>query len=444
LPAICQKHRQRNNNHRSKNNFYHNLTIIEHFTMTPKYSPNTFRPYTPEDVKKLQGSFKIEYTLAKLGAKKLWDLFNIEPYVRALGCQTGNQAVKMVRGNSKAIYVSGWQVAADANLSGNTYPDQSLYPSNSVPALVKRINNALLRADQIEHSEGEVKRDWLVPIVADAEAGFGGPLNSFEMMKSMIEAGSSCVHYEDQLSSEKRCGHLNSKVLVPTKSFIKHLVAARLAADVCGVPEMILVARTDADSSSWLTTDCDERDLPFMDRGVRSEEGFYKLTGDPMERCVARGLAYAPYADAIWMETSTPNLRQAEIFAARILEKFPNKLLAYNCSPSFNWKKYLSDKEIAEFQDKLGEMGYRFNFITLAGWHSVAKGMFELASDYNQSGMTGYVDFQEEEFHLQNFGYTAVKHQREVGVSYYDSVGQIIDGNDNSSALKGSTESNQF
>lgn len=405
--------------------------------------PNTFRPYSAEEVRKLRGSFELEHTLARLGATRLWQLFNTIPYVKALGALTGNQAVQQVRAGLDAIYLSGWQVAADANLSGDMYPDQSLYPSNSVPSVVKRINSALLRADQIEHAEGGVKRYWLAPIIADAEAGFGGPLNSYELMKSMIEVGAAGVHFEDQLSSEKKCGHLHSKVLVPTKSFIKHLVAARLAADVANVPT-VLIARTDADSASWLTSDADEQDFAFIDKDTRSEEGFYKLIGDPMDRCISRGLAYAPYADMLWMETSHPDLVQAKAFAEGIHAMYPNKMLAYNCSPSFNWKKHLSDVEIAEFQDKLGEMGYKFQFITLAGFHALNTSMYELSLKYKNTGMSGYVDLQQQEFALQNVGYTAVKHQREVGVGYFDTVRQIIDGNADLSALKGSTEDHQF
>jgi isocitrate lyase len=407
------------------------------------YLPNDFRVYSPEEAAKLRGSFHVEHSLARQGAHRLWHLFNNQPYVKALGALTGNQAVQQVKAGLDAIYLSGWQVAADANLAGEMYPDQSLYPVNSVPSVVKKINNALLRADQIEHAEGGAERHWLVPIIADAEAGFGGPLNSFELMKSMIEAGAAGVHFEDQLSSEKKCGHLSGKVLIPTKSFIKHLVAARLAADVANI-HTVLIARTDADSASYITSDADPNDLPFMDLSSRSEEGFYPLTGRAMDRCVARGLAYAPYADMLWMETSKPDLKQAEEFAARIHEVYPDKMLAYNCSPSFNWSKNLSDEQIAEFQDKLGQMGYKFQFITLAGFHALNASMFELATNYKNEGMTGYVELQEKEFRLQSFGYSAVKHQREVGVGYFDAVRQVIDSNSNLSALTHSTEKAQF
>ena len=407
------------------------------------YLPNDFRAYSYEDVKKLRGSFQVEHSLARQGAERLWHLFNHQPYVKALGALTGNQAVQQVKAGLEAIYLSGWQCAADNNLAGEMYPDQSLYPSNSVPSVVKRINNALLRADQIEHAEGKAERHWLVPIIADAEAGFGGPLNSFELMKSMIDAGAAGVHFEDQLSSSKKCGHLHSKVLIPTKSFIKHLIAARLAADIAAIPTVI-IARTDADSASWLTSDADDYDLLFIDKNARSEEGFYKLIGEPMDRCIARGLAYAPYADMLWMETSTPNLDQAKAFADGIHAQYPDKMLAYNCSPSFNWKKNLSDQEISEFQDKLGELNYKFNFITLAGFHSLNMGMFELSSNYVDCGMSGYVQLQEKELIWQSRGYTAVKHQREVGTGWFDLVSKVIDGNDSNSALTNSTEKHQF
>lgn len=408
-----------------------------------KYSPNSFRPYSPEHVQKLRGSFKVEHTIAKLGAERLWDLFNSRPYVKALGALTGNQAVQQVKAGLEAIYLSGWQVAADANLAGEMFPDQSLYPANSVPSVVKRINNALIRADQIESAEGGAQRYWLAPIIADAEAGFGGPLNSFELMKGMIEGGAAGVHFEDQLSSEKKCGHLSGKVLIPTKSFIKHLTAARLAADICSVPT-VLIARTDADSASYITSDADPYDAPFIDTSARSEEGFYKLIGDPMERCIARSLAYAPYADMLWMETSHPDLEQAKAFADGIHAMYPDKMLAYNCSPSFNWKNHLTDDQILEFQNKLGEMGYKFQFITLAGFHALNTSMYKLALDYANNGMIGYVELQEEEFGLQKRGYTAVKHQREVGAGWFDEVRQVIDGHSDLSALKNSTEKHQF
>lgn len=408
-----------------------------------KYTPNDFRVYTPQEVAKLRGSFHVEHSIARQSTDRLWELFNSQPYVKALGALTGNQAVQMVQAGLHAVYLSGWQVAADANLAGQTYPDQSLYPANSVPNVVKRINSALLRADQIDHAEGKNERYWLAPIIADAEAGFGGPLNSFELMKAMIEAGAAGVHFEDQLSSEKKCGHLGSKVLIPTKSFVKHLVAARLAADIAGIPT-VLVARTDADSASWLTSDADAHDIRFIDRNIRSEEGFYKLTGDPMERCIARGLAYAPYADMLWMETSTPSIQQAREFANGIHAVFPDKMLAYNCSPSFNWAKHLSEREIASFQDNLGELGYKFQFITLAGFHALNHATYALASEYNDRGMAGYVQLQEEEFHIQKFGYKAVKHQAFVGTGYFDQVRQVIDGHSTNSALTGSTEDHQF
>lgn len=408
-----------------------------------KYTPNTFRTYSPDVVAKLKGSFHIEYSLARQGSEKLWQLFNTMPYVKALGALTGNQAVQQVRAGLPAIYLSGWQVAADANLAGEMYPDQSLYPSNSVPSVVKKINAALLRADQIEVAEGGAETHWLAPIIADAEAGFGGPLNSFELMKSMLEAGAAGVHFEDQLSSEKKCGHLSGKVLIPTKNFIKHLTGARLAADIAGI-STVLIARTDADSASYITSDADPYDAQFIDLSNRSEEGFYPLIGNPMDRCVARGLAYAPYADMLWMETSKPDLEQAEEFATRIHDVYPDKMLAYNCSPSFNWKKNLSRQQIASFQDDLGQLGYKFQFITLAGFHALNASMFELAVDYKNAGMSGYVELQEEEFALQKRGYTAVKHQREVGVGYYDMVRQVIDGNSDLSALAHSTEKKQF
>jgi isocitrate lyase len=403
------------------------------------------RPYTEQDVKDLQGNqnYKVEHTLAKKGSEKLWSLINREKSVRALGALTGNQAVQQVRAGLEGIYVSGWQVAADNNEAGSTYPDQSLYPCNSVPELVKKINKALQRADQIECSEGNITRDWFAPIVADAEAGFGGPLNSFEMMKAMIESGAAGVHFEDQLSSEKKCGHLGGKVLVPTKHFVKTLVSARLAADVLEVPT-VLIARTDANSARLLTSDIDEADHKFFTGEGRTPEGFYRVTGG-IQMGIARGLAYAPYADMIWLETSTPDLDEAKEFADAIHEKFPGKLLAYNCSPSFNWKSHLDDETISKFQMKLGEMGYKFQFITLAGFHSLNYGMFSLASNYKTSDMTAYVTLQQNEFNSEKYGYTATKHQREVGTGYFDKVSQIVSSGESSTvALKGSTEDEQF
>jgi isocitrate lyase len=372
----------------------------------------------------------------------LWRLLHEEPFVPALGALTGNQAVQMVRAGLKAIYLSGWQVAGDANLGETTYPDQSLYPANSVPAVVRRINNALRRADQIQWAEGEGDLDWLAPIVADAEAGFGGPLNAFELMKGMIEAGAAGVHFEDQLASEKKCGHLGGKVLVPTGQFIRTLIAARLAADVCGVPT-VLFARTDAHAAQLLTSDVDERDAAFL-TGERTPEGFFRVR-DGLEAAIARGLAYAPYADVIWCETSTPDIGEAGEFAAAIHELFPGKLLAYNCSPSFNWKRHLDEAAIATFQQELGRLGYRFQFITLAGFHALNASMFELARGYAAEGMSAYVRLQEHEFALEEDGYTATRHQREVGAGYFDLVAQTVSGGESSTlALRGSTEEAQF
>jgi isocitrate lyase len=401
------------------------------------------RPYTDEDVARLRGSVVVEHTLARRGAERLRKLLQEEPYVAALGGLTGGQAVQMVKAGLRAIYLSGWQVAADANLSGQTYPDQSLYPSNSAPALVRRLNQALLRADQIEHAEGNGEaREWLAPIVADAEAGFGGPLNAFELMKTMIEAGAAGVHFEDQLASEKKCGHLGGKVLVPTSQFIRTLAAARLAADVCDVPT-VLVARTDALSATLITSDVDERDHEFI-TGERTPEGYFRVEGG-MDSAIARGLAYAPYADLIWCETSTPDLGEAREFADAIHERFPGKLLAYNCSPSFNWKRHLDDDEIARFQRELGRMGYGFQFITLAGFHALNESMFELARGYAEEGMTAYVRLQEREFELEDEGYTATRHQREVGAGYFDLVAEAVSGGESSTlALRGSTEEAQF
>ncbi len=402
------------------------------------------RNYTQKDVEKLRGSITISYTLAEMGAKKLWELLHTEDYINALGSLTGNQAVQMVRAGLKAIYLSGWQVAADANSAGQMYPDQSLYPVDSVPSVVKKINNALRRADQIDHAEGRSDRYWFAPIIADAEAGFGGPLNAFELMKSMIEAGAAGVHFEDQLASEKKCGHMGGKVLVPTNNFIRTLTAARLAADVMGVPTL-LVARTDADSAKLLMSDADEYDHAFIDRKApRSAEGFYRLKGG-LECAIARGLAYAPYADLIWCETSTPDLDQAKKFAEGIRAKFPNKLLAYNCSPSFNWKKNLDDKTIAKFQRELGAMGYKFQFVTLAGFHALNYGMYELARNYKDRGMAAYSELQQKEFSSEKDGYTATRHQREVGTGYFDKVAEVISGGCASTlALNDSTEAHQF
>jgi isocitrate/methylisocitrate lyase len=400
------------------------------------------RPYSPQDVERLRGSVVVEHTLARLGAERLWKLLRSDEYVPSLGALSGNQAVQMVRAGLPAIYVSGWQVAADANLAGHTYPDQSLYPANSVPALVSRINNALLRADQIHWAEGDRHRHWLVPIVADAEAGFGGSLNAFELMKSMIEAGAAGVHFEDQLASEKKCGHLGGKVLVPTSQFIRTLAAARLAADVLDVPT-VLVARTDALSATLLTSDVDECNRPFC-TGDRTPEGFFRIEAG-LESAIARSLAYAPYADLLWFETSRPDLGEAREFAQAIHERFPGKLMAYNCSPSFNWKRQLDDAAIAGFQEELGALGYRFQFVTLAGFHALNAAMFELARGYAAEGMSAYVRLQEHEFELEKDGYSATRHQREVGAAYFDAVVEAISGGESSTlALTGSTEEAQF
>jgi len=401
------------------------------------------RPYAPGDVDRLRGTVRIEYTLARLGAEKLWELLHRKNYVNALGAMSGNQAVQMVAAGLKAIYVSGWQVAADANNAGHMYPDQSLYPADSVPNLVRRLNNALIRADQIHHSEGNNGIDWIVPMIADAEAGFGGSLNAFELMKMMIEAGAACVHFEDQLSSAKKCGHLGGKVLVPTREAIQKLVAARLAADVLGVPTLIL-ARTDANSAYLLTSDIDACDREFC-TGERTVEGFFAIRGG-IESAIARGLAYAPYADMIWCETSEPDLVEAQRFAEAIHAEFPGKLLAYNCSPSFNWKKKLDDATIARFQPSLAEMGYKFQFITLAGFHVLNLSMFELARAYKDDGMTAYARVQEKEFGREcSHGYAAVKHQRFVGTGYFDAITQVIaSGKSSVVALERSTEAEQF
>ncbi|TDL31801.1 isocitrate lyase [Jeotgalibacillus sp. S-D1] len=400
------------------------------------------RPYTAEDVIKLRGSVVVEQTLATMGAERLWDLMKTEDYVNALGALTGNQAMQQVKAGLQAIYLSGWQVAADANLSGNMYPDQSLYPANSVPQVVKRINQTLQRADQIQQAEGEGDTYWYAPIVADMEAGFGGTLNVFELTKSMIEAGAGGVHLEDQLSSEKKCGHLGGKVLLPTQTAVKNLISARLAADVMGVPT-IIIARTDANAASLITSDVDPYDQPFI-KGERTPEGFYH-TNDGIDQAISRGLAYAPYADLIWCETSEPNIEEARKFAEAIHEKYPGKLLAYNCSPSFNWKKKLDEETIASFQQELGKMGYKFQFVTLAGFHALNYGMFELARGYKERGMAAYSELQQAEFAAEDMGYTATRHQREVGTGYFDEVSLVISGGVSSTtALKGSTESDQF
>ncbi len=400
------------------------------------------RPYTPEDVVRLRGSIQIEYTLARLGAMRLWNLLNTDSYVAALGAMTGNQAVQQVKAGLKAIYLSGWQVAADANLAGHMYPDQSLYPSNSVPQVVRRINQALQRADQIQTVEGKGDIYWFAPIVADAEAGFGGPLNVFELMKAMIEAGAAGVHFEDQLSSEKKCGHMGGKVLIPTQSAIKHLTAARLAADVMGVPTLI-VARTDANSAQLITSDVDPADQNFL-TGERTDEGFFRMRGG-LDAAIARGLSYAPYCDLIWCETAEPSLKEAQRFADAIHERFPGKMLVYNCSPSFNWRKKLDIETISTFQQQLGKMGYKFQFITLAGFHTLNYSMFKLAHQYSEHGMTAYSKLQQAEFAMEAYGYTATKHQREVGTGYFDEVAQVIaSGLSSTTALEGSTEAEQF
>jgi isocitrate lyase len=400
------------------------------------------RPYGPADVERLRGSIRIEHTLARLGAERLWHLLHSGQCVPALGAMTGGQAVQMVKAGLKSIYLSGWQVAADANLAGHTYPDQSLYPANSAPALVRRLNNALLRADQIEHGEGGNGTYWLAPIVADAEAGFGGPLNAFELMKAMIEAGAAGVHFEDQLASEKKCGHLGGKVLVPTSQFVRTLAAARLAADVLDVPTLV-VARTDALSATLLTSDVDEADAEFV-TGERTPEGFFRIRPG-LEAAIARSLAYAPYADLIWFETSTPDIGEAREFAHAVHERFPEKLFAYNCSPSFNWRRHLDDDQISSFRETLAELGYRYQFVTLAGFHSLNAGMFELARGYAERGMPAYVELQEHEFALEEQGYTATRHQREVGAGYFDHVLEAVSGGESSTlALRGSTEEAQF
>ncbi|GGR36358.1 isocitrate lyase [Deinococcus ruber] len=419
-----------------------NAEILEKTWKTEERWQGIRRNYSADEVVRLRGSLPIEHTLAKHGANKLWRLLKEEAFVNALGALTGNQAMQQVRAGLKAIYLSGWQVAGDANNAGQMYPDQSLYPASSVPDVVKRINNTLRRADQIATSEGDHSIDWFAPIVADAEAGFGGPLNAFELMKAMIEAGAAGVHFEDQLASEKKCGHLGGKVLVPTSQFIRTLNAARLAADVSGVPT-VLIARTDADAANLLTADIDDNDRPFL-TGERTPEGFFYVRPG-VEQAISRALAYAPYADVIWCETSVPNLDDARRFAEAVHARFPGKLLAYNCSPSFNWKKNLDDATIEKFQVELGRMGYKFQFITLAGFHSLNHSMFELAYGYARNQMKSFVELQEKEFAAQARGFTAVKHQREVGTGYFDLVATAAGGGQSSTtALKGSTEAQQF
>ena len=414
---------------------------IEQEWRSPRWEGIT-RPYTAEDVARLRGSIKIEYTLARMGAERLWKLMHEKKYVRSLGALTGNQAMQQVKAGLDAVYLSGWQVAADANLAGQMYPDQSLYPANSGPHVVKRINQALQRADQIHQAEGRNGTYWFAPILADAEAGFGGALNVFEITKAYIEAGAAGVHFEDQLASEKKCGHMGGKVLLPTSHAIRNLISARLAADVMGVPT-IIVARTDADAANLITSDVDPVDQPFL-TGERTVEGFYR-TRAGLDQAIARGLAYAPFADIVWCETTEPNLEEAKTFAEAIHAEFPGKLLAYNCSPSFNWKMKLSEEDIATFQDQIGEMGYKFQFVTLAGFHALNYSMFELARDYRDRGMTAYAEFQQGEFAAEKYGYTATKHQREVGAGYFDDVTQVISGGVSSTtALTGSTEEQQF
>jgi isocitrate lyase len=403
------------------------------------------RPYSAADAEKLRGSVAIAHTLAERGANRLWKALKTEPFVAALGAVTGNQAMQMARAGLQAIYLSGWQVAADNNTAGAMYPDQSLYPANAAPELCRRINRTLQRADQLEHAEGGAERDWFLPIVADAEAGFGGPLNSFEIMKAFIEAGAAGVHFEDQLASEKKCGHMGGKVLIPTSAHIRNLIAARLAADVCGTPTLV-IARTDAESAKLITSDIDERDREFIDGGKRTTEGFYRLReGTGLAHCIARGLAYAPHADLIWWETSHPDLDEARVFAEAVLERFPGKYLAYNCSPSFNWRANIDPATIAKFQSELAAMGYKFQFVTLAGFHSLNHGMFELARGYKDRGMAAYSELQEAEFASEAHGYSATRHQREVGTGYFDQVAQTIAGGASSTtALDQSTEAAQF
>jgi len=411
------------------------------------YSPDIRRDYTQAEVDRLSGSVRIEHTLARLGAARLRELLGSRPFVRSLGAMTGNQAMQQVKAGLDAIYLSGWQVAADANNAGQMYPDQSLYPASSVPDVVRRINNALMRADQIAHLEGDNSTYWFAPIVADAEAGFGGPLNAFELMKSMIEAGAAAVHFEDQLASEKKCGHLGGKVLVPTRTFIRTLNAARLAADVSGV-DTLLMARTDAHSATLITSDIDDEDHAFIDRSSRTPEGFYRLkqgNHHSVEHAIARGLAYAPYADLVWWETSEPDLGEAREFAQEFQRQHPGRLLAYNCSPSFNWLAKMSLSDAAEFQEAIADMGYRFQFVTLAGFHALNLSMFELAKGYASRGMGAYAEMQQREFAAQANGFTAVRHQREVGTGYFDAVGMAVSGGQSSTtAMQGSTETAQF
>ena len=415
--------------------------ITEDWEENPRWR-DVKRPYTAADVCRLRGTLMVEHTLADRGAQKLWRLLTSEPYVNTLGALTGNQAMQQVKAGLKAIYLSGWQVAADANDSCQMYPDQSLYAASSVPSVVRRINNALIRADQLHHAEGDDSLDWFAPIVADAESGFGGVLNAYELMKAMIEAGAAGVHFEDQLSSVKKCGHMGGKVLVSTQEAVQKLVAARLAADVMGVPT-VLLARTDAEAATLITTDADPNDVPFL-TGERSAEGFYRVQNG-LGQAISRGLAYAPYADLIWCETGTPDLTFARQFADAIHREFPGKMLAYNCSPSFNWRRHLDNATIARFQRELGAMGYKFQFVTLAGFHALNYGMFDLARRYAQEGMAAYAPLQEAEFAAEKFGYTATKHQREVGTGYFDAVTQVIQGGQSSvTALTGSTEEEQF
>jgi isocitrate lyase len=422
-----------------------NLTFND---LVPSASADRFngieRTYTPEDVKRLRGSVDIKYTLAENGANRLWELLKTEPYINALGALSGNQAMQMVRAGLKAIYLSGWQVAADANVAGQMYPDQSLYPANSGPELARRINRTLQRADQIETAEGNHSVDtWFAPIVADAEAGFGGPLNSFEIMKAYIEAGAAGVHFEDQLASEKKCGHLGGKVLIPTQAHIRNLAAARLAADTMGVPTVI-VARTDAESAKLITSDIDERDRPFIESNERTAEGFFRVKNG-VDACIARGLSYAPYADLLWWETSKPNLDEARRFAEAVQKEFPGKMLAYNCSPSFNWEANLDKDTIAKYQRELGAMGYKYQFVTLAGFHSLNHAMFNLALGYKDRGMAAYSELQQAEFGSEKDGYTATRHQREVGTGYFDAVSMAITGGKSSTTAMGeSTETDQF
>lgn len=415
--------------------------LAQEWYSNPRWKGIT-RTYSADDVVRLRGTVEVQYSIAEQGAKRLWELMTTQDYVHALGALTGNQAMQMVKAGLKAIYLSGWQVAADANLGGQMYPDQSLYPANSVPDVVRRINNTLRRADQVAFSEGDTSIHWMAPIVADAEAGFGGPLNAFELMKLMIEAGAGGVHFEDQLASEKKCGHLGGKVLIPTSHFIRTLTAARLAADISGVPT-VLIARTDANAADLLTSDVDERDKAFC-TGERTVEGFYRLKPG-IDSAIARALSYAPYADVIWCETATPDMQEAKKFAEAVHAQFPGKMLAYNCSPSFNWKRNLTPGEIAVFQRELGAMGYKFQFVTLAGFHALNFSMFNLASGYRDRGMAAYSELQEAEFAAESQGYTAVKHQREVGTGYFDLIAETVSaGQSSTTALSGSTERQQF